>query len=173
MQRATNPTLQPAAAEGAAEPSPAERARPEPGDDPVACVARAHFEFFDRNPDLLRILHQVRGVLKFRRPEWRPLRRDLEAYFRAMDSALGGRGAGRVAASGAAGRRARLLFGTVSGICSVHAALGQSLGGAAGHDALARGVSALIATARDGRSPRRELAVGRRRARPRSSRGRP
>src|SRR5512134_631564 len=54
----------------------------------IGRIARAHAEFFTRNPDLLRVFHQVRGVLKFNRPEWRPLRGALAAHLHVLADLL-------------------------------------------------------------------------------------
>jgi AcrR family transcriptional regulator len=86
-------------------------------------VTRVHVEFFAANPDLLRIFHQVRGVLKFHRREWVPLRRPLEMHVEHLSRLLA-----RVpsAVRGLAPRRkiiAQVLFGAVSGAISVRVAL--------------------------------------------------
>jgi len=84
-------------------------------------ILRAHLDFFERNPDLLRVFHQVRGVLKFNQPGWRPLRRALMQHMDFLADQLQQR-------SGRDGRalavqQARTLFGIVSGILSLHVAL--------------------------------------------------
>lgn len=43
-----------------------------------------HLEFLAENPDLLRIFHQARGMLKFDRPEWRGLKRPLVTHVDRM-----------------------------------------------------------------------------------------
>ena len=91
--------------------------------DLIARIVRGHLEFFARNPDLMRVFHQVRGMLKFNRPEWRPLRTTLADYLQGLVDVLG--------VSGAAGRPdamrrvevVRMLFGAISGVTSVRAAL--------------------------------------------------
>jgi TetR/AcrR family fatty acid metabolism transcriptional regulator len=88
----------------------------------IARIVRAHADFFARNPDLMRVFHQVRGVLKFDRPEWHPLRGVLSAYLRALAALLReGQRAG--APRGSATRQARALFGALSGVMSVQASL--------------------------------------------------
>lgn len=90
----------------------------------LARVAQAHLEFFAENPDLMRIFHQVRGVLKFKRPEAIALRPALATYLAGL---------GRVLEQSAPARRgehdpldsATVLFGAVSGIASTRAALGS------------------------------------------------
>lgn len=84
-------------------------------------MLKAHVEFFSRNPDLLRVFHQMRGVLKFNHVEWRPLRRVLAQHIQFLADQLQQR-------SGREGRRlavqqARTLFGSLSGILSVHVSL--------------------------------------------------
>jgi TetR/AcrR family fatty acid metabolism transcriptional regulator len=88
----------------------------------IGRIARAHAEFFTRNPDLMRVFHQVRGVLKFDRPEWRPLRRALAGHLRVIADLLhdpAREGASRRSALG----QAQALFGALSGVMSVQAAL--------------------------------------------------
>ena len=91
--------------------------------DVVDSIVRAHIEFFDANPDLLRIFHQVRGVLKFHHEDWLPLRATLEQHIEhiarllaRVPSTVRGRPARRRAT-------ALALFGAVSGACSVRSTL--------------------------------------------------
>jgi AcrR family transcriptional regulator len=89
----------------------------------VARVAEAHLKFFDDNPDWMRIFHQVRGLMLFRRPEGLALRRVLTRYLVALGDVLAQRPA---ASNGVAGDRleqATLLFGAIAGIVSTSAAL--------------------------------------------------
>jgi AcrR family transcriptional regulator len=86
-------------------------------------IARVHGEFFAANPDLLRIFHQARGILMFRRPEWESLRKPLQRHIGHIAMLLA-----RVPSpvrDRAALRRAiaLTLFGAISGACSVRAAL--------------------------------------------------
>ncbi len=123
--------------------------------DRVERAARAHFEFFEENPDLMRILHQVRGVLKFDRPQWRRLRLDLEHYLVQLAGVLRGSGSADARPASLQLERARLLFGAVSGLLSVRGALRLDLGGAAFTASGARGVAALVdAATRPGTSGR-------------------
>lgn len=93
------------------------------GEARVRAVVRAHLEFFAAHPDLMRIFHQVRGMLTFHRPEWRGLRDALEGYLNDLAKLLE---PGPVRA-GAPSRvwleAAHLLFGAVSGVTSIRAAL--------------------------------------------------
>jgi AcrR family transcriptional regulator len=84
----------------------------------AAAAFSAHVEFFAENPDLMRIFHQVRGVLQFDRPRWRPLRTELLQHvdFLAQQLAVG------EARSWTLPRRRDLavfLFGCASGSTSV------------------------------------------------------
>jgi TetR/AcrR family fatty acid metabolism transcriptional regulator len=90
------------------------------GDEGVLRQAvRAHLQFFAANPDLMRILHQVRGMLTFDRPEWLPLRNTMNAYLVALSRILSV--APRLSRIRAGDRLtlARMLFGAVSGVVSV------------------------------------------------------
>lgn len=94
----------------------------------VEAIARAHVEFFAENADLMKIFHQVRGVLKFARPEWRPLRASLESHLEFLEEELRqARGAERL------GRRqlqdlAILIFGSISGTLSIRLATDPGAG---------------------------------------------
>jgi AcrR family transcriptional regulator len=89
----------------------------------VARIAAAHLTFFEENPDLMRIFHQVRGLLKFRRVEGRRLERILAKYLTGLAQILAlHRGEGQDDARANA-ETAALLFGAVSGIASTRAAL--------------------------------------------------
>lgn len=94
----------------------------------LARVAAAHLEFFEDHPDLMRILHQVRGLLKFNRPEDLPLRSLLADYLAGLAHVLAIRRPVQQDGSELLAK-ATLLFGAVSGISSTHAALGRSPGG--------------------------------------------
>lgn len=101
----------------------------------VEAIARAHVEFFGENSDLMRIFHQVRGMLKFNRPEWRPLRHSLEAHLAFLTTELR-----RAGGAERMGRRqiqdlAILIFGGISGTLSVRIAAdpnGEIAAGASG-----------------------------------------
>lgn len=88
----------------------------------VEAIARVHVEFFAENADLMRIFHQVRGMLKFNRPEWRPLRDSLEAHLAFLKTEL--RRVGGVNRLGHQPARdlAILILGSVSGTLSVRIA---------------------------------------------------
>lgn len=98
----------------------ARRVRRARSDEEVALQAiGAHLQFFAANPDLMRVLHQVRGMLKFDRPEWRPLRETMNRYLDSL---------GRILSTAPAIARlpvrdrlelARLVFGAISGVTSV------------------------------------------------------
>ncbi|MCC6651599.1 MAG: TetR family transcriptional regulator [Candidatus Eisenbacteria bacterium] len=85
------------------------------------CI-EAHLDFFEANPDLMRIFHQVRGMLKFKLPEGRPLRRVLSHYLDRLGHSL------TVTLSPnhtpeAKSALAIVVFGAVSGFASTHAAI--------------------------------------------------
>jgi len=85
----------------------------------ATALAAAHLAFFRERPGRMRLLHQARGVLKFSRPEWLPLRRTLDAHLDGIARLLD-----LPQSFGATERRnaARVLFGATSGIASVFAA---------------------------------------------------
>ncbi|MFN8588184.1 MAG: TetR/AcrR family transcriptional regulator [Candidatus Eisenbacteria bacterium] len=112
-----------------------------------ACI-EAHFRFFEREPELLRILHQVRGLLKFNRPEGRPLRGHLERYLEALAASIAGPRGDRQKAL----QLARLAFGAASGAASTFASLGQPIPGVRESQALGRGVASLLISASGKRS---------------------
>jgi AcrR family transcriptional regulator len=91
--------------------------------DLVTRVVRAHLEFLARNPDLMRVFHQVRGMLKFNRPEWRPLRATLRGYLAGLATVLRAADTGKAIPQPRALELARVLFGAISGVTSVRAAL--------------------------------------------------
>lgn len=86
------------------------------------CV-QAHFDFFDTNPDLMRVFHQVRGLLKFNLPDGRPLRRVLSHYLDSLGRTIHPLLGSAPRSSAASLELATMLFGSVSGIASTHAAL--------------------------------------------------
>jgi AcrR family transcriptional regulator len=82
-------------------------------------LAEAHLEFFQAHPDLARIFHQGRGMLLFRRPEWRPLAQPLRRHLALLAELLEASPALRRRSEGRRDRTAELLFGLVSGATSV------------------------------------------------------
>lgn len=94
--------------------------------DRAARIAAAHGEFFAVDPDLMRVLQQVRGLLKFNAHRWAPLRSLLQRHIeRLADLLVTGHGTARLTP----GRRrelAALLFGAVSGMASTSAAMDAS-----------------------------------------------
>lgn len=91
----------------------------------VVRVAEAHLDFFEENPDLMRVFHQVRGLLKFDRPEGMPLRRVLSRYLAGLAHVLALHDPPSRGRRPTALERASLLFGAVSGIVSIRASLGS------------------------------------------------
>ena len=114
-------------------------------------AARAHLEFFAGNPDMLRVFHQVRGLLEVQQPRWRGLRRAIAEYLLSLDGVLS-------LAAGVNARtegRALLLFGSTSGIASIRAALGARGIAPREQEAIARGVESLVLTAHGAPRPLR------------------
>lgn len=111
--------------------------------DVLRRAVRAHLEFFAENPDLMRVFHQVRGMLKFDRPAWRPLRATLNDYLTGLARTLAR--AASVASLPEAGRIevARLLFGAISGVTSVAMASGSKTPRAREADVLVRSLVAI------------------------------
>lgn len=93
--------------------------------DLVGRIVQAHVDFLAANPDLMRIFHQVRGILKFRREEWLPVRRPLMRHVGHITELLGR--APSPVRHRPSDRRviAAILFGAISGGCSVRATLGS------------------------------------------------
>ena len=117
------------------------RVRSEP--EVLRHAVRAHLEFFAANADLMRILHQVRGMLKFDRPEWQPLRDTMNAYLAALARILAV--APRLARMRAEDQRllAGVLFGAISGVTSVQATSELHARGARGARALVDSLAAM------------------------------
>jgi|SRR5262245_34461011 len=90
--------------------------------DRIARIVRAHVDFFARNPDLMRVFHQVRGVLKFNQPQWRPLRRALAGHIEVLADLLH-EGQRLPGPRRRTLRQARAMFGAISGVLSVDASL--------------------------------------------------
>lgn len=110
----------------------------------VAGVARAHLEFFDANPDLLRVFHQVRGLLKFGRSESRALRPAITAFLRGLSQVLALPPAGSRRDPDEVLQSAGALFGAASGLASTRAALPELFPRPANHDAAVRALVALV-----------------------------
>ncbi len=114
-------------------------------EDVVTAIVEVHLAFFAENPDLLKIFHQVRGILKFNRTEWQPLRRILVEHLDGLARELE-RGGSRQALSRARARElANLLFGSVSGWFSVRVSTSPRTGAAQAPPGLEE---ALVAMAR-------------------------
>lgn len=90
-------------------------------EEAVARVAEAHLEFFDENPDLMRVFHQVRGLLKFNGLESRSLRGVLSKYLTGLAQVLALHPGARPPRGTNDLEVAKLLFGAVSGVASVRA----------------------------------------------------
>ncbi|HKY30936.1 MAG TPA: helix-turn-helix domain-containing protein [Candidatus Polarisedimenticolia bacterium] len=84
-------------------------------------IAWAHLTFFARHPDLMLVFHQVRGMLKFNRPRWQPLRGLLAAHLDRIAALHGALPEGKAPRPAVRARLAIVLFGAVSGAASVRA----------------------------------------------------
>jgi len=82
-------------------------------------VVHAHLVFLDQNPDLMRLFHQVRGLLKFEQPKAAGLRPVLEHHLEIVATRISRDGRTWSERDMAA---AKVLFGAVSGIASARAA---------------------------------------------------
>lgn len=91
-------------------------------------LVRSHIRFLDENPDLLRVFHQARGMLKFDRPEWLPLRASLAGHLALLQELLALAPSPIQSRADARHVAATLVFGTVSGSFSVRVALGDGPG---------------------------------------------
>jgi AcrR family transcriptional regulator len=94
--------------------------------DVAAGVVEGHLRFFAEHPDLMRVLHQARGMLKFNRAEWRPLRRSLDRYLDGVAALLESEPGSRPLSPAQRRELAILLFGSASGTCSVRVAADPS-----------------------------------------------
>lgn len=112
--------------------------------DAVARVAEAHLAFFEENPDLMRIFHQVRGLLKFKGVESRGLRGVLSKYLAGLAHVLALHPPVRVVRGISEMDSAMLLFGAVSGITSIRASLDSAAPRAIGSRATLRALTGLV-----------------------------
>lgn len=92
-------------------------------EEAVELVSEAHMAFFEENPDLMRVFHQVRGLLKFDRFESRSLRNVLSKYLTGLAQVIALHPAARPQRGVTDLDVAQLLFGAVSGIASVRASM--------------------------------------------------
>lgn len=88
----------------------------------VSAVATAHLRFFAENPASMRILHQLRGMLKLELPESQPLRDTLQSHVEALAELFSTPPAPEALSRDDALGLARGFFGAVSGAVSVWAA---------------------------------------------------
>lgn len=107
-------------------------------------VARAHLEFYEANPDLMRILHQVRGLLKFDRPEGAALRPVLARYLVALSRALALPLPRRPRRAPHPREAALALFGAAAGVVSIQASVPGLASSRLRSAALARALAALV-----------------------------
>ncbi len=138
-------------------------------EDVLACGARAHLEFFAAQPDLMRVLHQARGMLKFDRPEWRSLRVSLGLYLGRLGDVLAAAPGGPSLGAAERLELAGVLFGALSGAASVRASLKPRAPRLPGQEAVVQGAVALVVAFRTRRRARGARGAARHAAR----RGRP
>lgn len=109
----------------------------------AGCVSVAHAGFFREHPDLVRVLHQVRGLIKFDRPGAKRLRAALGAHLKSIERRLGATTEGRHLSGTRRRELAEILFGGVSGVASVRLAMGAGDGRGPSPARFARSMSAL------------------------------
>lgn len=110
----------------------------------LECVVQAHLDFYDGNPDLMRILHQVRGLLKFDRPEGVALRPLLTRYLAELAGVLSWQAPGAPRGERDALESATVLLGAVSGVASIRASLSGPVPRDSHPRATARAIVALV-----------------------------
>jgi TetR/AcrR family fatty acid metabolism transcriptional regulator len=86
-------------------------------------ILRAYAHYFAENPDMMRIFHQARGMLKFDRPEWRGLRAPLRDHVAVLSETLRQVPSDLRRRDAARWNAALTIFGSVSGVASVQTAL--------------------------------------------------
>lgn len=91
--------------------------------DLLGRIIEAHLDFFAENADLLRLLHQIRGLLKFDRQRWSPLRTPMQTHLDHVARLLATAPPGDRIPRTRRRTMATLLYGTVSGIGSLRAAM--------------------------------------------------
>lgn len=124
--------------------------------DAIGRAIEAHLTFFEENPDLMRVFHQVRGLLMFKRVASPALRQVLAKYLAGLAQVLAVTTSQR--STGAAGHLqvAMLLFGAISGYTSVRASVDRLVPKPSERRSLVR---ALVAMTRALESPPRELGM--------------
>lgn len=115
-------------------------------DEAVARISESHIEFFAQNPDLMRIFHQVRGLLKFKAVESRDLRRLLAKYLAGLSQILALSPATRPGRRSADLQVAYLLFGAISGVTSVRVSVTGTMPEASVRRAIVRSLVGLVRT---------------------------
>jgi AcrR family transcriptional regulator len=85
-------------------------------------IIRRQIAFLEKNPDLLRIFHQARGLLMFDRGTWRPLREIFLAYFNDLGHLLEGGALGADRGAPPRVEEACGLFAVLSGTVSAREA---------------------------------------------------
>ncbi|HEY6571858.1 MAG TPA: TetR/AcrR family transcriptional regulator [Candidatus Eisenbacteria bacterium] len=106
-------------------------------------IIEAYARYFADNPDMMRIFHQARGMLKFDRPEWRGLRAPLRDHVAFLSETLRRAPSDLRRRDTARWNAALSLFGCVSGVASVQTALEPRKGRRAFENALVSNLSSL------------------------------
>jgi AcrR family transcriptional regulator len=113
--------------------------------DLYARMVGAHVDYFCGSPEMMRVFHQMRGLLKFGRPEWRPLRNLLRGHIEFLAEQMAAVPGNPQATATRRLESARLLFGTVSGFMSVSAAADSGARVAPPPDTVRRSIVAMLA----------------------------
>ena len=121
--------------------------------DLVARIVDAHLEYFAANPDLMRLFHQARGILLFKRPEWSALRQPLRLHIEMISRWLSRAPSQVRERSARRGLVALTIFAAISGATSVRAALAGKPTTFVSAIALKRGIVALALELARGATP--------------------
>jgi len=111
-------------------------------EDRVRDIAATQLRFFARQPDRMRILHQLRGMLTFDRPAWAPLRVCIDGHLDLLADLVFADPKPRGLTRSRAREVGGLIFGAVSGLTSIWA----SIQGDAGLGRLPQGAAEAIGT---------------------------
>ena len=112
--------------------------------DLVARIVDAHLEYFAANPDRMRLFHQARGILLFRRPEWIALRKPLRLHIEMISRWLARAPSPLRERSARREMVALMIFAAISGATSVRAALAGKPSSFVSATALKKGIVALV-----------------------------
>jgi AcrR family transcriptional regulator len=107
-------------------------------------VAAVHLEFFLANPDLMRVFHQVRGLLKFNHRRWRPLQSTLSQHVQRIADLVGQTPLPAKLSQARRWELAIQIFGAVSGIVSVNATIDPRVSLRLRPRAVSQGLAAMV-----------------------------